>query len=49
LDKGNGGAGVIPLEWRVIGILLLIVLLMVGSGWAAWRWQANIYDKQLAE
>ena len=39
----------IPLSWRIGGALILIVLLMAGSGAAAWQWQANSYGKQLAE
>lgn len=39
----------IPLSWRIGGALAVIALLMVGSGAAAWRWQANSYGKQLAE
>ena len=30
------------------GALLIILALMVGSAWAAWRWQANAYGQQLA-
>jgi hypothetical protein len=40
---------VIPLEWRVVCALVLVALLTAGSGAVAWRWQANSYDKQLAE
>jgi hypothetical protein len=40
---------VIPLSWRIGGALVLIALLMTGSGAAAWQWQANSYGKQLAE
>jgi prophage endopeptidase len=47
--EGYGGAGVISLAWRVGGALLLILVLMAGSGATAWRWQANSYSKQLAE
>lgn len=39
----------IPLSWRIGGSLVLIVLLMAGSGTAAWQWQANSYGKQLAD
>lgn len=39
----------IPLSWRIGGALVLIALLMVGSGAGAWQWQANSYGKQLAE
>lgn len=34
---------------KIGAALLMTVLLMVGSGAAAWRWQANSYGKQLAE
>ena len=30
------------------GVLLIILALMAGSAWAAWRWQANAYGQQLA-
>ena len=30
------------------GVLLIILALMSSSGWAAWAWQANAYDQQLA-
>ena len=30
------------------GVLLIILALMAGSGWAAWEWQANAYGQQLA-
>jgi hypothetical protein len=40
---------VIPLSWRIGGAVVLIALLMAGSGAAAWQWQANSYGKQLAE
>ena len=30
------------------GVLLIILALMAGSGWAAWAWQANAYGQQLA-
>ena len=30
------------------GMLLIILALMAGSGWAAWTWQANAYGQQLA-
>jgi copper oxidase (laccase) domain-containing protein len=39
----------IPMSWRVGGAVVLIALLMAGSGAAAWQWQANSYGKQLAE
>ncbi len=39
----------IPLSWRIGGALVLIALLMVGSGAGAWQWQANSYGKQMAE
>ena len=39
----------IPLSWRIGGALVLIALLMVCSGTAAWQWQANSYGKQLAD
>jgi copper oxidase (laccase) domain-containing protein len=39
----------IPLSWRIGGALVLIVLLMAGSGTAAWQWQANSYGKRLAD
>lgn len=39
----------IPLSWRIGGALVLIALLMAGSGTAAWQWQANSYGKQLAD
>ncbi|CAI8773700.1 prophage endopeptidase [Pseudomonas jessenii] len=38
-----------PLAWRTVGALALLVLLMFGSGTAAWRWQANSYGKLLAD
>ena len=49
MEEGDGGAGVSSLAWRVGGALLLILVLMAGSGAAAWRWQANSYGKHLAE
>lgn len=30
------------------GVLLIILVLMAGSAWAAWTWQANAYGQQLA-
>ena len=30
------------------GVLLVILVLMAGSAWAAWTWQANAYGQQLA-
>ena len=30
------------------GVLLIILALMAGSGWAAWEWQANAYGQLLA-
>ena len=30
------------------GILLVSLVLMVGSAWASWAWQANAYGKQMA-
>ena len=30
------------------GGLLISLALMAGSGWAAWKWQANAYGQQLA-
>ena len=30
------------------GVLLVSLVLMVGSAWASWAWQANAYGKQLA-
>ena len=39
----------IPLSWRIGGLLVLVALLMAGSGAIAWQWQANSYGKQLAE
>lgn len=30
------------------GVLLIILALMAGSGWAAWEWQANAYGQRLA-
>ena len=30
------------------GVLMIILALMAGSGWAAWEWQANTYGQQLA-
>ncbi|MBM1198678.1 lysis protein [Pseudomonas fragi] len=30
------------------GVLLIILVLMAGSAWAAWEWQANAYGQQLA-
>ena len=30
------------------GALLIILVLMAGSAWAAWTWQANAYGQQLA-
>ncbi|WGK92573.1 lysis system i-spanin subunit Rz [Pseudomonas migulae] len=39
----------IPLSWRIGGALVLIAILMAGSGAMAWQWQANSYGKQLAE
>ncbi|MDF9778024.1 lysis system i-spanin subunit Rz [Pseudomonas baetica] len=38
-----------PSVWRVALVLALLALLMIGSGTAAWRLQANSYDKQLAD
>ena len=35
--------------WRLCGVVLVVLLLMAGSGWAAWEWQANSYARQLAE
>lgn len=35
--------------WRLGGAALIVLLLMGGSGWAAWKWQANSYARQLAE
>jgi hypothetical protein len=40
---------VIPPVWRISGVIALLLLLMVGSGAAIWRWQANSYGEQLAE
>ena len=34
------------LKWS--GALLIILVLMAGSAWAAWTWQANAYGQQLA-
>ncbi len=34
--------------WRLCGVALVVLLLMAGSGWAAWEWQANSYERQLA-
>ena len=31
------------------GALMLVLILMAGSAWASWAWQANAYEKQLAE
>ncbi len=31
------------------GVLLLLLGLTVGSAWAAWTWQANAYEKKLAQ
>ena len=39
----------IPLSWRIGGALVLIAILMAGSGALAWQWQANSYGKRLAE
>ena len=39
----------IPVSRRIGGALVLTVLLMAGSGAAAWQWQANSFGKQLAE
>ena len=30
------------------GVLLIILVLMAGSAWAGWTWQANAYGQQLA-
>ena len=30
------------------GVLLVSLVLMVGSAWASWAWQANAYGKQMA-
>ena len=30
------------------GALAIILALMIGSAWVAWKWQANAYDKELA-
>ena len=30
------------------GVLAIILVLMTGSAWVAWKWQANAYDKELA-
>ena len=30
------------------GVLFITLVLMAGSGWAAWAWQANAYGQQLA-
>ena len=30
------------------GMLLIILVLMTGSAWAAWAWQANAYERRLA-
>ncbi|WP_281851983.1 lysis protein [Pseudomonas helleri] len=30
------------------GALAIILALMTGSAWVAWKWQANAYDKELA-
>ena len=38
-----------PAAWRLAGWLLLIVLLMTGSGAAAWCWQANSYGKTVSD
>ena len=37
------------LAWRVGGVLTVAAMLMVGSGSAAWYWQANKYGQQLAQ
>ena len=34
--------------WRLCGVVLVVLLLMAGSGAAAWKWQANSYERQLA-
>ena len=34
--------------WRLTGGLMLIALLMAGSGVATWRWQANSYGRGIA-
>ena len=31
------------------GTLLIILALMAGSAWSAWKWQANAYSRQLAD
>nr|WP_281849430.1 lysis system i-spanin subunit Rz [Pseudomonas helleri] len=30
------------------GVLAIILVLMTGSAWVAWKWQANAYGKELA-
>ena len=34
--------------WRLCGVALIVLLMMAGSGAAAWNWQANSYERQLA-
>ena len=34
---------------KVVGALLIILALMAGSVWAAWKWQANAYGRKLAD
>lgn len=35
--------------WRLCGVVLVVLLMMAGSGAAAWKWQANSYERKLAE
>ncbi|CAI8965742.1 prophage endopeptidase [Pseudomonas sp. IT-P171] len=41
--------GLIPLSWRVAGIVVLLAVLAGGSAAVAWRFQDGRYGRQLAE
>ncbi|TWC49598.1 bacteriophage Rz lysis protein [Pseudomonas sp. SJZ080] len=41
--------GLIPVSWRVIGVVVLLAVLAGGSAALAWRFQEGRYGRQLAE
>jgi hypothetical protein len=49
VGKGVGGAGVIPLSWRIGGTVAFVALLMAIACFSAWKVQDWRYGKQLAE
>jgi hypothetical protein len=40
---------VIPLSWRIVGVVVLLAVLAGGSAALAWRFQDGRYGRQLAE